>query len=174
LAAPAFLGKSAATDFSAAKIQPVRQRPSSRLLVIDPLQRVLLFRFTHTNGALGGQTYWATPGGGVEAEETFEDAAIRELWEETGIVIDDPGPQIAQRKFELQLPGGEFVHADERYFRIQVSDNVLSTDAWTANEIECMTDYKWWSLQELATSSEIVWPENLISLLNSTHISRVL
>ena len=150
-------------------IKLVRQRPSSRLLIIDPLQRVLLFRFAHSHGALNGQTYWATPGGGVKAGETFEDAAIRELWEETGVNIEDPGPQIAQRQFDLQLPDGEIVQADERYYRIQVADNRLSTDAWTANEIECMAEYKWWSLQELAETSETVWPENLMVLLNNHH-----
>lgn len=151
----------------------MHHRPSSRLLVIDPLQRVLLFRFSHSSGALNGQSYWATPGGGLEAGETFEDAAIRELWEETGINIDDPGSQIARRQFDLQLPDGEIVLSDERYYRIQVANNRLSTDAWTAHEVECMAEYKWWSLQELAETSETVWPKNLISLLNDSHMSRV-
>ncbi len=78
-------------------------RPSSRLLVLDPQGRLLLFRFVHRSGALAGQDYWATPGGGLEANETFETAAILELKEETGIVIDDPGAQVARRECVLQL-----------------------------------------------------------------------
>jgi len=54
-------------------------------LVVDLSGRILLFRFVHRIGALAGQDYWATPGGGVEDGETFEQAAIRELEEETGI-----------------------------------------------------------------------------------------
>lgn len=108
--------------------QAVRQRPSSRLLVIDPQLRVLLFRFAFSSGALQGQSYWATPGGGLEANETFEDAAIRELLEETGIKIENPGSQIARRQFDLQLPDGEIVQADERYFLIKVTNNALSAD----------------------------------------------
>ena len=48
--------------------EPVRQRPAARLLITDPLGRVLLFRFEHRTGALAGMRYWATPGGGVEGD----------------------------------------------------------------------------------------------------------
>lgn len=145
----------------------MRQRPSSRLLVIDPQLQVLLFRFAFSSGALQGQSYWATPGGGLEANETFEDAAIRELLEETGIKIDDPGSQIAQRQFDLQLPDGEIVQADERYFLIKVANNTLSSDGWTTHETECMVDHRWWSIDELAQTTEVFWPENLEHLLSA-------
>ena len=85
----------------------MRRRPSARLLIIDDAGRVLLFRFVHHEGALAGQDYWATPGGGVEEGETFEQAAIRELEEGTGIRAENVGPEVAQREFALQLPDGE-------------------------------------------------------------------
>jgi hypothetical protein len=43
----------------------MRRRRSARLLIIEPAGRVLLFRFLFEKGALAGQDYWATPGGGV-------------------------------------------------------------------------------------------------------------
>jgi 8-oxo-dGTP pyrophosphatase MutT (NUDIX family) len=79
----------------------MRSRPSARLLVVNPSGQVLLFRFVHKNGPLAGQDYWATPGGGVEDEETFEQAAIRELEEETGIRVKDIGREVGRREVLL-------------------------------------------------------------------------
>jgi 8-oxo-dGTP diphosphatase len=143
-------------------------RPSSRLLVLDSTGRVLLFRFIHRQGVLGGQDFWATPGGGLEDGETFEQAAIRELAEETGIRLNDVGPEISRREVEFQLPDGERVLSDERYFMIRIDDlSALSRDGWTALETEVVADWRWWSAEELAVTTETVWPENLFAMLNA-------
>src|SRR5690348_760268 len=55
----------------------MRERPSARLLVLDPLDRVLLFKFEHKKGALAGQSFWATPGGGLDPGESYSQAARR-------------------------------------------------------------------------------------------------
>jgi 8-oxo-dGTP diphosphatase len=145
----------------------MRTRPSARLLVLDPSGRILLFRFVHTNGALAGQDYWASPGGAVEDGETFEQAAIRELKEETGIGVQEISPELGRKIFVLQLPDGERVMADERFFLVRTEDTSLSRDGWTAQEADIMTDHKWWSRDELAQTSETVWPENLATMLDA-------
>jgi 8-oxo-dGTP pyrophosphatase MutT (NUDIX family) len=35
-----------------------------------------------------GHRWWVAPGGGLEAGESFEDAARREVEEETGLVVE--------------------------------------------------------------------------------------
>ena len=143
----------------------MRRRPSARLLVLDNAGRVLLFRFVHTEGALAGQDYWATPGGGVEEGETFEQAAIRELEEETGIQVASVGLQVGQREFVLQLPDGEHVVADERFFVVRTSNASLSRDGWTVREAQVMADHRWWSHHDLAQTSVTIWPENLLTMI---------
>jgi 8-oxo-dGTP diphosphatase len=145
----------------------MRRRPSSRLLVIDRSNRVLLFRFLYKSGPLAGQNYWTTPGGALETGESFEDAARRELFEETGILVDAVGRQVAEQEFVLQLPDGEHVIAEERFFPVRVADQTLSRDHWTPLEIEVMVDHRWWSVEELILTSDVVFPETLIALLAS-------
>jgi hypothetical protein len=65
-------------------------------------------------------------GGGLAEGETFEQAAIRELFEETGFVAETAGPQIAQRFASFALPTGELVEADERYFVVRVHQHTVS------------------------------------------------
>ena len=106
-------------------MEPLRRRPSSRLLVIDQNNRVLLFRFVFNRGPLAGRNYWATPGGALEAGESFADAARRELFEETGILRDAVGQEVAEREFVLQLHDGEYVMAEERFFLVRVADQSI-------------------------------------------------
>ncbi|NYH90489.1 NUDIX domain-containing protein [Actinopolymorpha rutila] len=63
-----------------------RIRSAVRLLVVDPLDRLLLF---HANpGREPAAGFWFCPGGGVQAGESPLRAAARELREETGLEVD--------------------------------------------------------------------------------------
>ena len=56
-------------------------RRAARVVLLDPQNRVLLMRYD--DGPPNGP-HWATPGGGLEPGETYPQAALRELAEETG------------------------------------------------------------------------------------------
>ena len=143
----------------------MRRRLFARLLILNDAGRLLLFRFVHKTGPLAGQDFWATPGGGVEDGESLEETAVRELEEETGLRRTSVGPEVARREVAIQLPDGEHVVSDERYFLVRITDDTLSWANWTALEREVMVAHRWWSRDELARTEATVWPENLAQML---------
>jgi ADP-ribose pyrophosphatase YjhB (NUDIX family) len=58
----------------------VLEIPTVSILLFDRRQRILLVRHAEGND-------WTTPGGMIEPYETPSDAAVREMWEETGLHV---------------------------------------------------------------------------------------
>lgn len=79
------------------------KRRSARVLLLDGDGRILLFRCYLDSSRPGLGHCWVTPGGGVNDGETLVEAAVRELREETGLVVrcDDVGPR---RRAALSRP----------------------------------------------------------------------
>lgn len=58
-----------------------RNRPRAAVLIIDNDRILLIHRFKN------GRKYYVIPGGGIKKNESIEEAAIREIKEETGFDI---------------------------------------------------------------------------------------
>jgi 8-oxo-dGTP diphosphatase len=138
-------------------------RPAARILLIDGQGRVLLFRFTPDDRP----PLWCTPGGEVDEGETYEAAATRELWEETGLTLDC-GPQVARRQVQFVTFEGQPVDADERYFRIDVDTCDIAAAALTEMETQVLDSWRWFTIAELSTWDETIYPADLADLLTAT------
>ena len=126
-----------------------RLRRAARIIVLDPEERILLHRFVLSDRP----PFWVTTGGECDPGETFEDAARRELLEETGIDAD-PGPQIARMQPEFVTVEGEPVIADERFFVVRVAETIIDTSRHTALEQSVMQEHRWFTAEEIAQLSK--------------------
>ena len=141
-------------------VQPI-VRPAARVLLIDAEDRLLLFCWDDER--LEQRRLWITPGGGVHAGESFEQAARRELWEETGIEAE-PGPCVWLRRHAFRL-GGHWLEQHERFFVVRVAVADVREDNWEAHERIAIAEHRLWSLDEIASSSEWFVPRRLVDLL---------
>ncbi len=138
-------------------------RPAARILLVDAQDRVLMFRFTPDDRP----PLWCTPGGAVDPGESYAAAARRELWEEVGLDTDC-GPEVARRVVDFRTFEGVEVTADERYFRVDVDTCDVAAGGLTDQERKLLVGHRWFSRNEIAGHDELLYPADLVELLDAT------
>ncbi|MFM9941819.1 MAG: NUDIX hydrolase [Hyphomicrobiaceae bacterium] len=147
---------------------PLIVRPVSRILVLDPADRILLF-FAQVGHSVeptrhpDATGFWALPGGGVDPGETHDAAAVRELREETGLIAAAPMRLIATRDATYPWKGRR-IRSVERYYFARSTTDQLDVSGWQEGDKRWMRDLGWWSLDQLAATTDIVRPPGLIGL----------
>jgi len=96
---------------------------SVTIVVYDDANRVLAIK--HAEGDV-----WVLPGGGVEPFESLADAAVREMWEETGLLVEPVrllgvygGPE-----FQITYRNGDQVSYQMMAFEARVVGGALHAD----------------------------------------------
>ena len=131
------------------------------MLVFDAQDRLLLLRVEDAKAR--DPRFWITPGGGVDPGESFEAGAARELWEETGIVAP-VGPCVWNRR-RLVTYDGHVYDVDERFFVVRIGSATISSEHLTDWERQVLTGHRWWPLEELMTTDEVLAPLPLAELV---------
>ncbi len=145
--------------------RPTERRHTARVLLVAPDGRVLLFEDSDP-GLPGPPTFWITPGGGVDPGETVEQAAIREVAEETGLDLPTGalrGP-IAHREV-VHAYSDKIVEQGETFFAAEVGVFDVDVAGHTPEEQTTIVGHRWWTLDELRTTDATVWPTSVADLL---------
>src|SRR5215470_18598536 len=96
----------------AADVAGLPVRHAGRVIVFDPVNRVLLMRYDE---AAPNGPHWATPGGGLNDGEDYATAAARELAEETGWSDVVLRGEVLRRSLTMEY-GGRLIRQHERLY----------------------------------------------------------
>jgi 8-oxo-dGTP pyrophosphatase MutT (NUDIX family) len=147
---------------------PIVERDVVRLVVRDSTDRILLFH-THETSAPELGEWWELPGGGIDEGETYLEAALRELHEETGIRVSPS--QVGAPTWRRV---GCFRHRGVRHVQhevvVEVRLDVLGPNVDESGRLdyekEDYFDARWWPVADVVDSDERFYPGSLPTLLS--------
>jgi 8-oxo-dGTP pyrophosphatase MutT (NUDIX family) len=148
-------------------VKPATPRTAGRMFVLDDQSRVLLM---HERRDLDSEdSHWITPGGGVEPGESLAEAAMREVYEETGLRI--PLAAGAEPMYVERVPfhfAGDHFDQTNHYFLVRVPTGLdIAPAAHTEAEKIVVLGHRWWSLAELEASTVVREPVTMVELIRA-------
>jgi 8-oxo-dGTP pyrophosphatase MutT (NUDIX family) len=146
---------------------PIIERSAVRLVVLDTADLILLFH-THDPDHPHLGRWWELPGGGLDPGETYLDAAVRELREEAGILVERS--QIGSPTWRRRA---SFRHRQTRHLQDEVIVTVRlpgpGPDVDEAQRLDYEREdyfgFRWWPQAEIVSSSARFYPGRLPALL---------
>ena len=134
----------------------IRRRDAARVIVLAGREVLLQ---GDIDPGVPGSNFWQTPGGGVEADELNRAAAVRELEEETGLIVqqeDLEGP-VAVRHL-VRGYSDRILVQDEVFYRLRVERFDPVATGLTEDEQSRHVATEWYPLDALPSPT---WPADL-------------
>lgn len=138
-------------------------RLAARVILLDPEDCVLLLRGRDST-VPEADSWWFTLGGGLESGESGTQAAIREVQEETGLRLPAVHGPLYFQTIDLVFEGMP-LHQSEEFFAARVSRFTVTNEGRTALEKRTLSESRWWSADEIETTTETIYPPSLASLV---------
>jgi len=139
------------------------ERNGARVLFLDSEGRLLMVRGHDPHDP--DRTFWFTPGGGIEPGESEREAAVRELAEETGYVLESTelrGP-VWTRTAVFDFASQPYTQHEQFFvgFLADAERRERAVATFTDTELEAIDELAWLSQAELAADAREVFPDIL-------------
>ena len=138
-------------------------RNSIKVLLLNDDNELLLIcvddpKPTTVKGEYHGR-FWDTIGGEIEPHESIQQAALREIHEETGITKEEIelGPIVWFGELDLVL-AGTLTHIKQRFIVARTKQKNVSLENLTQAEQAVVKKVDWFSLEEIKNSTEVIYP----------------
>jgi 8-oxo-dGTP pyrophosphatase MutT (NUDIX family) len=150
--------------------RPRRRRTAARVVVTTGEDVLLL---ADTDPGIPGSRWWSTPGGGIDPGESPRAAAVRELAEETGKLVD-PGALIGPVAVREVVHGySDQILAQTEWFFVLVTGKFdIDATGRTEDELLTLAGHAWLPLAGLGALPDPVWPANLAELAALASVPR--
>ena len=138
-------------------------RKSVNILLLNEDKELLLMcaddpTTTSTDGVYYGP-FWFPVGGQIEGDETFQETALREIFEETGLTPEDIelGPVVWYGEFDLIL-SGTLQRLNQHFLVAKTKKNTITHANFTQEEQAVIKKSAWFSLEKLKNCPEVIFP----------------
>jgi ADP-ribose pyrophosphatase YjhB (NUDIX family) len=146
------------------------ERPSARLILLDRQDRLFLFKVhqptVYDPGDPHYDPFWIMIGGLVDPGEDYLEAAVREAREETSLSVEGDVRWVWKRQRVMQWRERKVLHI-ERFFLARAAEGAVDTSGLDEREKSWTLDHRWWSVDEIAASTERFEPRDIAARLKT-------